>query len=262
MEAGVPAHNARHVLPTFVEHGQHGVYDLDPYSKLLSERVIFLGTTVDDISANDIVAQLLCLESDDPERDISLYLNSPGGSVTAMTAIYDTMQFVAPDIETVCLGQTGAAATILLAGGTPGKRMMLPHARVVIHQPSIDPGYGQTSDLQVQATEILRVRAAMENLLARHTGRSPAQVRADIDRETVLTGPAAVAYGVVDQVLGSRQQTPPADPRTSPADRMVLTPAAACDRLAPTPPSVADDNTSARLASRRPRTRPHPWNSS
>jgi len=199
------------VLPTFVEHGRDGVYDLDPYSKLLSERVVFLGTPVDDVSANDIVVQLLCLESDAPERDISLYLNSPGGSVTAMMAIYDTMQFVAPDIETVCLGQTGAAATILLAGGTPGKRMMLPHARVILHQPAMDPGHGQTSDLEVQATEILRTRTAMENLLARHTGRSRVQVRADTDRETVLTGPQAVAYGVVDRVLGSRQQAPPAD---------------------------------------------------
>src|SRR3954452_18988344 len=233
MEANVPTHNARHVLPTFVEHGSHGVYDLDPYGKLLSERVVFLGTTVDDVSANDIVAQLLCLESDDPERDISLYLNSPGGSVTAMMAIYDTMQFVAPDIETVCLGQTGAAATILLAGGTEGKRMMLPHARLVIHQPTMDPGYGQTSDLQVQATEILRVRTAMENLLARHTGRSRAQVRADIDRVTVLTGPEAVAYGVVDQILGSRQHAHPADPPTSPAESAVRTPAAAGDRLDP-----------------------------
>jgi ATP-dependent Clp protease, protease subunit len=241
MEAGVPAHNARHVLPTFVEHDQFGVYDLDPYSKLLSERIIFLGTPIDDISANDIVAQLLCLESDDPERDISLYLNSPGGSVTAMMAIYDTMQFVAPDIETVCLGQTGAAATILLAGGTEGKRMMLPHARVVIHQPTMDPGYGQTSDLQVQATEILRTRTAMENLLARHTGRSRAQARADIDRETVLTGPEAVAYGVVDRVLGSRDQTVPAGPPTSPAERAVRRPAAAGDRLAPLAQSIEDD---------------------
>jgi ATP-dependent Clp protease protease subunit len=215
MEAGVPAHNGRYVLPTFVEHGRHGVYEMDPYSKLLSERVIFLGTTVDDTSANDIVAQLLCLESDDPERDISFYLNSPGGSITAMMAIYDTMQFVAPDIETVCLGQTGSAAAILLAGGTPGKRMMLAHARVVIHQPTMDPGYGQTSDLHIQATEIMRVRATMENLLARHTGRSREQVRADIDRQTVLTGPEAIAYGIVDQVLGSRQQTSPADPPTS-----------------------------------------------
>jgi ATP-dependent Clp protease protease subunit len=230
METGVPAHNARHVLPTFVEHGRHGVYDLDPYSKLLSERVIFLGTTVDDISANDIVAQLLCLEADDPEQDIALYLNSPGGSVTAMMAIYDTMQFVAPDIETVCLGQTGSAATILLAGGTPGRRMMLPHARVIIHQPIMDPGYGQTSDLHIQATEVLRARAAMETLLSRHTGRSRKQIRADVDRETILTATEAVAYGVVDQILGSRQQTPPAAPPTSGSSRTVRTPAAAYDR--------------------------------
>lgn len=237
----MPAHNARHSLPTFVEHSSLGVYDLDPYAKLLRERVVFLGTTVDDTSANDIVAQLLCLESDDPESDISLYLNSPGGSVTAMMAIYDTMQFVAPDIETVCLGQTGAAATILLAGGTPGKRMMLPHARVVIHQPTMDPGHGQASDLQVQATEILRVRTAMGNLLARHTGRSRTQVRADIDRRTVLTGPEAVAYGVVDRVLGSRSAGTARRPPTSPTEGTIRMPDAADDRLASLAHSFADD---------------------
>ena len=237
----MPARNARHVLPTFVEHGRDGVYELDPYSKLLSERVIFLGTAVDDVSANDIVAQLLCLEADDPERDISLYLNSPGGSATAMMAIYDTMQFVAPDIETVCLGQTGAAATILLAGGTRGKRMMLPHARVIIHQPAMDPRYGQTSDLEVQATEIVRVRTTMENLLARHTGRSRRLVSADIDRETVLTGREAVVYGVVDQILGTRQQPTPADPSTYRADGAVQTPDAAGERRLSVPASVTGD---------------------
>ncbi len=205
----MPAHIGRHALPTVVERTSHGEYEMDPYSKLLSERVIFLGTPIDDTSANDIVAQLLCLESDDLDKEISLYINSPGGSVTAMMAIYDTMRFVSADIETVCLGQAGSAAAILLAAGAPGKRLMLPHARVVIHQPTMDPGYGQTSDLQIQATEILRVRAAMENLLARHTGRSREQVRSDIDRDTILTSTEALAYGAVDQILGSRKHSSP-----------------------------------------------------
>jgi ATP-dependent Clp protease, protease subunit len=204
----MPAHNDRHVLPTVVERSSHGEYDMDPYAKLLSERVVFLGTAVNDISANDVVAQLLCLESDNPDKDISLYINSPGGSVTAMMAIYDTMQFVCADVETVCLGQAGSAAAILLAAGTPGKRLMLPHARVVIHQPTMDSGYGPTSDLQIQATEILRVRAVMEALLAAHTGRSRERVRCDIDRDTILTGTEALAYGIVDEVLGSRKQSP------------------------------------------------------
>jgi ATP-dependent Clp protease protease subunit len=200
------AHTRQHALPTVA--GGHGEYDLDPYSKLLSERVIFLGTAIDDISANDIVAQLLCLESDDLDKDISLYINSPGGSVTAMMAIYDTIQFVAADVETVCLGQAGSAAAILLAAGSPGKRLMLPHARVVIHQPAMDPGYGLTSDMHIQAMEILRVRAAMETLLATHTGRSRERVRADIDRKTVLTSTDALAYGLVDEILGSRRHSP------------------------------------------------------
>jgi ATP-dependent Clp protease, protease subunit len=199
----MPAQTRRHALPTVA--GSHGEYDLDPYAKLLSERIVFLGTTIDDTSANDIVAQLLGLESDDLDDDISLYINSPGGSVTAMMAVYDTMQFVAADIETVCLGQAGPAAAILLAAGTPGKRLMLPHARVVIQEPAIDPGYGQASDLCIQATEILRVRAAMEALLAAHTGRSRDRIRADIARKTVLTSTDALAYGLVDGILDSRK---------------------------------------------------------
>jgi ATP-dependent Clp protease, protease subunit len=202
----MPAHTRRHALPTVA--GSHDEYDLDPYAKLLSERVVFLGTTIDDTSANDIVAQLLCLESDDLDKDISLYINSPGGSVTAMMAIYDTIQFVSADIETVCLGQAGPAAAILVAAGTPGKRLMLPHARVVIHQPTMDPGYGPTSDLHIQATEILRARAAMEALLAAHTGRSRDRVRADVDRKTVLTSTDALAYGLVDEILDSRKHPP------------------------------------------------------
>jgi ATP-dependent Clp protease, protease subunit len=205
-----PPGRARYVLPTVTERTAHGAYEIDPYSKLLSERVVFLGTPIDDTSANDVVVQLLCLESDDVDRDISLYINSPGGSVTAMMAIYDTMQFVCADIETVCLGQAGSAAAILLAAGTVGKRLMLPHARVVIHQPAMETGHGQASDLHIQATEILRVRAVMEELLARHTGRSRDLVRADLDRDTILTSAEALAYGFVDGLTGSRTYPSPA----------------------------------------------------
>jgi ATP-dependent Clp protease protease subunit len=212
-------HIARRALPTLVERGSHGERDVDPYAKLLSERVVFLGTPVDDVSASDVVAQLLCLESDDPDRDISLYLNSPGGSTTAMMAIYDTMQFIRADVETVCLGQASSVAAILLAAGAPGKRMILPRGRVVISQPALDPSSGQASDLLIQAAEIVRVRAAMEAILVRHTGRSPEQVHADLDRDTILTSAEALAYGIVDKVLGSRKRsasaTPGADPTTT-----------------------------------------------
>jgi ATP-dependent Clp protease protease subunit len=210
----MPAHNGLRGLPTVVERTWQGAYELDPYAKLLSERIVFLGTTVDDTSANDVVAQLLCLESDDLDKDISLYINSPGGSVTAMMAIYDTMQFVSSDIRTVCLGQAGSAAAILLAAGTPGKRLMLSHARVLIQQPSMEPVQGQATDLQILAAEVLRVRAAMEDILAIHTGRGRRQIRADLARDTILTSAEALAYGVVDGILGSRKHStqPPGDP--------------------------------------------------
>jgi ATP-dependent Clp protease, protease subunit len=194
-------------MPTVVERTGYGEYELDPYAKLFSERIVYLGTTVDDTSANDVVAQLLCLESDNLDRDISLYINSAGGSVTAMIAIYDTMQFVSSDVRTVCLGQAGSAAAILLAAGTPGKRLMLSHARVVIQQPSMEPVQGQATDLQVLATEVLRVRAVMEDILAIHTGRRREQIRADLARDTILTSAEALAYGMVDGVLGSRKHS-------------------------------------------------------
>jgi ATP-dependent Clp protease protease subunit len=210
----MPAHNGLRGLPTVVERTWHGEYELDPYAKLLSERIVFLGTTVDDISANDVVAQLLCLESDDLDKDISLYINSPGGSVTAMMAIYDTMQFVSSDIRTVCLGQAGSAAAILLAAGTPGKRLMLPHSRVIIQQPSMQPVQGHATDLQILAAEVQRMRAAMANILALHTGRARDQIRADLARDTILTSAEALAYGVVDRILVSRKQSaqPAGDP--------------------------------------------------
>jgi ATP-dependent Clp protease protease subunit len=194
------------MLPTIIERTSHGEYAMDPYSKLLADRIIFLGTSVDDRAANDVMAQLLYLDYDLPDRDISLYINSPGGSITAMTAIYDTMRFVSADIQTVCLGQAASAAAILLAAGTPGKRMMLPNARVVIHQPALDVAQGPTSDLEIQAREILRARTRMVEILAEHTGQSTDRIRADIDRDIILTGADALAYGLVDELAPVRGQ--------------------------------------------------------
>jgi ATP-dependent Clp protease protease subunit len=197
-------HEARYVLPHFIERTSQGVREYDPYAKLFEERIIFLGVQVDDASANDVMAQLLTLESMDPDRDITIYINSPGGSFTALTAIYDTMQFVKPDIVTVCIGQAASAAAVILAAGTKGKRLALPNARVLIHQPYTETGRADLNDLEIQANEILRMRALLETLLSRHTGRSEEQVREDIERDKILTAPQAVDYGLVDQVVTSR----------------------------------------------------------
>ncbi len=196
--------SARYVLPQFTERTTQGTKTWDPYSKLFEERIIFLGVQIDDASADDVMAQLLCLESMDPDRDISIYINSPGGSYTAMTAIYDTMQFVKPDITTVCLGQAASAAAVLLASGTPGKRYALPHARVLIHQPYTEGG-GQGTDIEIQANELLRMRTEMELILARHTGLEPEQIQKDIERDKILSATAAVEYGIVDSVIPSRK---------------------------------------------------------
>ena len=166
----------RYILPSFVEHSTYGAKESNPYNKLFEERIIFLGTQVDDASANDIMAQLLVLEGLDPDRDITMYINSPGGSFTSLMAIYDTMQYVRPDVQTVCLGQAASAAAVLLAAGTPGKRAALPNARVLIHQPATGGVQGQVSDLEIQAREIERMRTLMEKTLARHTGRTEEQV--------------------------------------------------------------------------------------
>jgi ATP-dependent Clp protease protease subunit len=195
---------ARYILPEFRERTANGERLHNPYTKLFEERIIFLGVQIDDASADDVMAQLLTLESIDPDRDISIYINSPGGSYTAMTAIYDTMQFVKPQIQTVCLGQAASAAAVLLAAGAPGKRFALPHARVLIHQPYTEGG-GQGSDIEIQANEILRMRQEMEGILAKHTGRTPEQVEKDIERDKILTAEAAVEYGVIDQVIASRK---------------------------------------------------------
>ncbi|WP_213453350.1 ATP-dependent Clp protease proteolytic subunit [Rhizomonospora bruguierae] len=205
--AGVvqPVHN-RYIIPSFVERTSYGVKESNPYTKMFEDRIIFLGVQIDDTSANDVMAQLLTLESTDPDRDIIMYINSPGGSFTAMTAIYDTMQYVRPDIQTVCLGQAASAAAILLAGGSPGKRMALPNSRIIIHQPATEGGYGQGSDIEIQAREILRMRAQMEEIVARHSGQPVEKVRRDIDRDKIMTADEAKDYGLVDTVLTSRKK--------------------------------------------------------
>ncbi|MET8130477.1 ATP-dependent Clp protease proteolytic subunit [Streptomyces sp. NPDC005251] len=198
--------SARYVLPEITERTSTGYQTSDPYSKLLSERIVFLGTPIDDTSANDVTAQFMYLEHQAPEQDISLYVNSPGGSFSAMTAIYDTMQFVTCDVETICLGQAASAAAVLLAGGTRGKRLALPGARVLLHQPSVpEPIQGQTSDLVIQAEELVRTREILEEMLVRHTGQSPEQVAADIERDKILDAPAALAYGLIDRIVPSRR---------------------------------------------------------
>ncbi len=201
-----PVHN-RYVLPSFVERTSYGMKESNPYNKMFEDRIIFLGVQVDDASANDVMAQLLTLESADPDRDILMYINSPGGSFTAMTAIYDTMQYVRPDISTVCLGQAASAAAVLLAGGTPGKRMALPNSRIIIHQPATEGGYGQGSDIEIQAREILRMRSQMEEMISRHSGRTPEQVRKDVDRDKIMTAAEAKEYGLVDTVLVTRKKS-------------------------------------------------------
>ena len=195
--------SSRYVLPQMEERTSYGFKRMDPYNKLFEERIIFLGTQIDDVSANDVMAQLLTLESMDPDRDISIYINSPGGSFTALTAIYDTMQFVRPDIQTTCLGQAASAAAIILAAGTPGKRFALQNSRILIHQPSTEGG-GQASDIEIQAREVLRMRKLLEKMLADNTGKSIEEVSRDIERDKILTAEEAVEYGLVDRVLTTR----------------------------------------------------------
>ncbi|GGY45952.1 ATP-dependent Clp protease proteolytic subunit [Streptomyces omiyaensis] len=198
--------DARHVLPEFSERTSYGLRTLDPYAKLLENRVVFLGTAVDDAAASDVIAQLLYLDHADPGRDIALYLNSPGGSITATTAIHDTMRSLASDVETTCLGQVGSTAAVLLAAGAPGKRMTLPGARITLRQPVLDePFTGRPSDLDLQAREMARLREVMTRLLCAYTGRDEERITADTDRPTVLDAPAALAYGLVDHIVSDRR---------------------------------------------------------
>jgi ATP-dependent Clp protease protease subunit len=196
----------RYVLPVIEEKTSYGFKRMDPYTKLFEERIIFLGTPIDDTVANDVMAQLLTLESMDPDRDIMLYINSPGGSFTALTAIYDTMQFVRPDIMTICLGQAASAAAIILTGGTKGKRYALENSRILLHQPSSEGG-GQGSDIEIQAKEIMRMRDLLVDMLAKHSNRIPEQITKDIDRDKILTAQEAVEWGLIDQVLSTRKAT-------------------------------------------------------
>jgi ATP-dependent Clp protease protease subunit len=195
---------SQYSIPSVMDKTQHGERAVDIYSRLLTDRIVYIGTEIDDGVANVVIAQLLHLESERPESPINLYLNSPGGSVTASLAIYDTMQFIASEVATTCVGQAGSSAAVLLAGGTTGKRMVLPHARVVLHQPSTG-GQGALPDLALQAKEIVRLRAEMEQILAIHTGQEVERLRADTARDLVLDAGEAVAYGVIDGILESRK---------------------------------------------------------
>ncbi len=193
-----------YTIPIVIEQTSRGERSFDIYSRLLKERIIFLGTPIDDGVANVVMAQLLHLESEDPDRDISIYINSPGGSFTALTAIYDTMQFVKPEIQTICMGQAASAAAVLLAAGTKGKRLALEHARVLIHQPS-GGGEGQSSDIEIQAREILRMRDLLEQMLSQHSGRPAEEIRKDIERDKILTAREAMEYGLIDEVVSTRK---------------------------------------------------------
>lgn len=200
-------------LPTFMERTGPDVVGLDPYSRLFKDRIVFIRTRLDDTVAADVTAQLLHLDHANPDRELSVYLHSSGGSLTAALTIYDTMRQLAADIETVCLGETGPEAALLLAAGTSGRRKILPHARVVLREPttepgSIEPGRGSTSDLLIHAAEIQRQKASMVELLAHHTGQAQADVRQDISRDHLLDATAAKAYGLVDLILDPRRSRP------------------------------------------------------
>ena len=208
MNAGMApmAPMGRYILPQFEERTSYGMKRLDPYTKMFEDRIIFLGVQVDDASADDIIAQLIVLESQDPDRDILMYINSPGGSFTAMTAIYDTMQYIRPDVQTFVIGQAASAAAVLLGAGAKGKRYALPNARILIHQPALAGGdYGQASDIEIQANEVLRMRTWLEETLALHTGRSAEQTARDIERDKILSSAEAKEYGLIDEVLLSRK---------------------------------------------------------
>ena len=197
-----PMPTSRYILPQFEERTSYGTKRLDPYTKLFEDRIIFLGVQVDDASADDIIAQLIVLESQDPDRDIVMYINSPGGSFTALTAIYDTMNFIKCDVQTVCIGQAASAAAILLGAGAAGKRMALPNSRILIHQPSA--GFeGQATDIEIHAAEILKTRKRIDEIYAKHTGQPEEQVRHDMERDRFFKADQAAEYGLIDRVIDS-----------------------------------------------------------
>lgn len=193
-----------YLVPTVVEQTNRGERAFDLYSRLLKESIIFLGTPIDDTIGNLVCAQLLHLESENPDKDINLYINSPGGDINALFAIYDTMMYIRPEVSTICFGQAASAAAVLLAAGTKGKRLALPHARVIIHQPHGQSGYAQAADIEIVATEIMRLKLQLEEILAHHTGQTVEKIRKDTDRDFVMTAQMAKEYGVVDDILTSR----------------------------------------------------------
>jgi ATP-dependent Clp protease, protease subunit len=197
-------------IPQWEERTSYGMRRIDPYTKLFEDRIIFLGTPITDEIANAVMAQLLCLQAMDSDRDISIYINSPGGSFTALTAIYDTIRYIKPDVQTVCLGQAASAAAVLLAAGTPGKRLALPNSRIIIHQPATEGTYGQSSDIEIQANEILRLRALLEQMLAEASGKPLEVVSRDIERDKFLTAEQAIEYGLIDDILQSLKAPVPA----------------------------------------------------
>jgi len=189
-------------IPQWEERTPYGFRRIDPYAKLFEDRIIFLGTPISDDVANAVMAQLLCLQSMDSSSQISIYINSPGGSFTALTAIYDTIRYIKPDVQTICLGQAASAAAVILAAGTRGKRLALPNSRILIHQPAVEGGsYGQASDIEVQAAEILRIRQLLESMIADNTGKDRDEVGRDIERDKFLTAEQALEYGLIDEIL-------------------------------------------------------------
>ncbi|MFC5263998.1 ATP-dependent Clp protease protease subunit [Kribbella orskensis] len=197
-------------IPQWEERTSYGMRRIDPYTKLFEDRIIFLGTPITDEIANAVMAQLLCLQAMDSDRDISIYINSPGGSFTALTAIYDTIRYIKPDVQTVCLGQAASAAAVLLAAGTPGKRLALPNSRIIIHQPATEGTYGQSSDIEIQANEILRLRALLETMIAEASGKPLEEVSRDIERDKFLTAEQAIEYGLIDDILQTLKTPVPA----------------------------------------------------
>jgi ATP-dependent Clp protease, protease subunit len=193
-----------YLVPTVIEQTNRGERAFDIYSRLLKERIIFLGTPIDDTVANLMIAQLLHLESEDPDKDISIYVNSPGGEITGLFAIYDTMQYIKPDVQTICVGQAASAAAVLLGAGTHGKRFALPHARILIHQPH-GGASGQAVDIEIQAKEIIRMRELLDRILAHHTGQTVEKVSNDTDRDFIMSADEAKVYGIVDEVISNRE---------------------------------------------------------
>jgi ATP-dependent Clp protease protease subunit len=193
-----------YMVPIVIEQTNRGERSFDIYSRLLKERIVFLGTPIDDQVANLVMAQLLHLESDDPEKDVNLYINSPGGDITSLFAVYDTMQYIKPDVSTICMGQAASAAAVLLAAGASGKRYALPHSRVLIHQPH-GGAQGQAVDIEIQAKEILRYRKLLDELLARHTGQPLDKIAKDTDRDFIMTSEQAKEYGIIDEVISTRK---------------------------------------------------------